>query len=68
MPWSDLGRRRGVGGEAVAPPRCGERRSGSGRGGRERGSVAATARPVTAVVIAMTGFREPSNQMEKNLS
>jgi hypothetical protein len=32
---------------------------------RERGSVAATARPVTAVVIAMTGFREPSNQTEK---
>jgi hypothetical protein len=32
---------------------------------RERGSVAATARPVTAVVIAMTGFREPSNRTEK---
>jgi hypothetical protein len=39
MSWSDLGRRRGVGGEAVAPPRCGgeavgqwERRKGEGVG------------------------------------
>jgi hypothetical protein len=30
------------------------------------GAVAATARPVTAVVIAMTGFREPSYRTEKN--